>query len=173
MISNWVMFIFLQCCPTFEDNCSRLLKQLLSKFDTQNKHFVAELLQEGQCCYPALFEQSGYVHVEKTMTGSVFVTGIKKEVSVRILQIRILMYEASKSLFCKQYTLVYLECCIYMILGHGINLFLSCGKCTKLHTVATSNNRDHPTRSLYYCFFVLLTCGCCSLRTSCLWWIAL
>jgi len=27
------------------------------------------------------------------------------------------------------------------------------GKCTKLHTVAASNNRDHPTRSLYYCLF--------------------
>ena len=26
------------------------------------------------------------------------------------------------------------------------------GKCAKLHTVAASNNRDHPTRSLYYCF---------------------
>jgi len=25
------------------------------------------------------------------------------------------------------------------------------GKCAKLRTVAASNNRDHPTRSLYYC----------------------
>jgi len=25
--------------------------------------------------------------------------------------------------------------------------------CTKLHTVAASNNRDQPTRSLYYCLF--------------------
>jgi len=27
------------------------------------------------------------------------------------------------------------------------------GKCAKLHTVAASNNRDHPTRSLYYFLF--------------------
>jgi len=27
------------------------------------------------------------------------------------------------------------------------------GMCAKLRTVATSNNRDHPTRSLYYCLF--------------------
>ena len=27
------------------------------------------------------------------------------------------------------------------------------GMCTKLRTVAASNNRDHPTRSLYYCLF--------------------
>ena len=27
------------------------------------------------------------------------------------------------------------------------------GKCAKLHTMAASNNRDHPTRSLYYCLF--------------------
>ena len=27
------------------------------------------------------------------------------------------------------------------------------GKCAKLRTVAASNNRDHPTRSLYYCLF--------------------
>ena len=26
-------------------------------------------------------------------------------------------------------------------------------KCAKLRTVAASNNRDHPTRSLYYCLF--------------------
>jgi len=25
------------------------------------------------------------------------------------------------------------------------------GMCAKLRTVAASNNRDHPTRSLYYC----------------------
>jgi len=29
----------------------------------------------------------------------------------------------------------------------------SSGMCAKLHTVAASNNRDHPTRSLYYCLF--------------------
>jgi len=27
------------------------------------------------------------------------------------------------------------------------------GKCAKLHTLAASNNRDHLTRSLYYCLF--------------------
>ena len=27
------------------------------------------------------------------------------------------------------------------------------GKCPKLHTLAASNNRDHPTRSLYCCLF--------------------
>jgi len=27
------------------------------------------------------------------------------------------------------------------------------GICAKLRTVAASNNRDHPTRSLYYCLF--------------------
>jgi len=26
--------------------------------------------------------------------------------------------------------------------------------CAKLHTAAASNNRDHLTRSLYYCLFV-------------------
>jgi len=31
--------------------------------------------------------------------------------------------------------------------------------CTKLHTVAASNNRDHPARSLYYCLFVPHICG--------------
>jgi len=25
--------------------------------------------------------------------------------------------------------------------------------CAKFHTVAASNNRDHATRSLYYCLF--------------------
>jgi len=27
------------------------------------------------------------------------------------------------------------------------------GMCAKLHTMAANNNRDHPTRSLYYCLF--------------------
>jgi len=27
------------------------------------------------------------------------------------------------------------------------------GMCAKLRTMAASSNRDHPTRSLYYCFF--------------------
>ena len=42
----------------------------------------------------------------------------------------------------------------------------SSGMCTKLHTVATSNNRDHPTRSLYYCLFAPHIYGCYSLHTS-------
>ena len=47
------------------------------------------------------------------------------------------------------------------------------GMCAKLHTVAASNNRDHPTtRSLYYYWFVPLIYGCCSSRTSRSWWIA-
>ena len=32
------------------------------------------------------------------------------------------------------------------------------GMCAKLCTVAASNNRDHPTRSLYYCLFAPRTC---------------
>jgi len=32
------------------------------------------------------------------------------------------------------------------------------GMCAKLRTVAASNNRDHPTRSLYYCLFAPQTC---------------
>jgi len=43
--------------------------------------------------------------------------------------------------------------------------------CAKLHTVAASNNRDHPTRSLYYCLFAPHIYGCCSSRTSRSWWI--
>ena len=39
------------------------------------------------------------------------------------------------------------------------------GKCTKLHTVAASKNRDHAPRSLYYCLFAPLIYGCCSSRT--------
>ena len=38
--------------------------------------------------------------------------------------------------------------------GHRIIFLQSegpCGKCAKFHTVAASNNRDHQTRSLYYC----------------------
>jgi len=73
------------------------------------------------------------------------------------------------------------------------------GKCAKLHTVAASNNSDHPTRSLssspsartvncspgsqallqvtpsgslYYCLFMPHTYGCFSSRTSRSWWIA-
>jgi len=47
------------------------------------------------------------------------------------------------------------------------------GKCTKFHTVAETKNRDHPTRSLYYCLFVPHAgaqpwgwgiCGICPLR---------
>jgi len=38
-------------------------------------------------------------------------------------------------------------------------------KCTKLHTMAASNNKDHLTRSLYYCLFAPHIYGCCSSRT--------
>ena len=40
--------------------------------------------------------------------------------------------------------------------GHSTILFRSenpNGMCTKLYTVAASNNRSHTTRSLYYCLF--------------------
>ena len=40
------------------------------------------------------------------------------------------------------------------------------GKCAKLRTMATSNNRDHPTRSLYYCLFAPHIYGYCSSRIS-------
>jgi len=46
------------------------------------------------------------------------------------------------------------------------------GKCAKLHTVAASNNRDHPTRSLCYCLFAPRKYRCYFSRTSLLWWIA-
>jgi len=38
-----------------------------------------------------------------------------------------------------------------------------------LCTVAASNNRDHPTRSCYYCFFAPYIYGCCSSRTFRSW----
>ena len=43
-----------------------------------------------------------------------------------------------------------------------MNLFLVLGSKSlngtfaKLHTVAASNNRDHPTRSLFYCFLFFI-----------------
>jgi len=40
--------------------------------------------------------------------------------------------------------------------GHSTILLRSeipSGMCAKLRAVAASNNRDHPTRSLYYCLF--------------------
>ena len=42
--------------------------------------------------------------------------------------------------------------------------------CAKLRTAAASNNRDHPTRSLYYWLFAphIYFCSSC---TSRLWWI--
>jgi len=42
-----------------------------------------------------------------------------------------------------------LDFCMQALLGSEI----PSGKCAKLHTVAASNNRVHPTRSLYYCSF--------------------
>ena len=38
-------------------------------------------------------------------------------------------------------------------------------------SVAASNNRDVP-HSLYYCLFAPHEYGCCSLCSSCSWWIA-
>jgi len=35
---------------------------------------------------------------------------------------------------------------------------ISSGTCAKLRTVAASNNRDHPTRSIYYCLFAPHRC---------------
>ena len=32
--------------------------------------------------------------------------------------------------------------------------FVASGMCAELRTVATSNNRDHPTRLIYHCLFV-------------------
>jgi len=49
----------------------------------------------------------------------------------------------------------------------------SSGRCAKLHTVATSNNRDNPTRSLYCCLFASHIFVCCSLLTSRTWCITL
>jgi len=49
----------------------------------------------------------------------------------------------------------------------------SIDKCAKLHTVAASNKRDHPTRSLYYYLFTSHIFLCCSLHTSHFLWIAL
>jgi len=46
------------------------------------------------------------------------------------------------------------------------------GKCTKLHFVAVSNNRDQPTRSLCYCLFAPYIPGFYSSRTSRSWSIA-
>jgi len=44
--------------------------------------------------------------------------------------------------------------------------------CAKLHTVAATNNRDYPTRSLYCCLFAPHIYGCNSLHSSHLWWLA-
>ena len=48
---------------------------------------------------------------------------------------------------------------------------IASGMCAMLRTVAASNNRDHPMRSLYYCLFAPHTYIFFSLRTSRLWWI--
>ena len=45
------------------------------------------------------------------------------------------------------------------------------GMCTKLHTVAASNNRHHIPWSLSYCLFAPHIYGCCSSRTSRSCWI--
>jgi len=49
----------------------------------------------------------------------------------------------------------------------------SSGNYAKLRTMATSNNRNHPMGSLYYCLFASHIFACCSLHTSRLWWITL
>jgi len=53
---------------------------------------------------------------------------------------------------------------------------ISSGICTKLRTVAASNNRVHMPWSLYYCLccsrhMLMLYVWCCSSRTSRSWWI--
>ena len=68
------------------------------------------------------------------------------------------------------------EVCIWQdlhILGTAPSKTLS-GKCTKFHTVAASNNRDHVTRSLCYCLFLphIRVYGCYSSHASLSWWIA-
>jgi len=45
-------------------------------------------------------------------------------------------------------------CCSLLVLRSEI----PSGMCAKLRTVAASNNRDHLTRSLYYCLFTPHTC---------------
>ena len=58
--------------------------------------------------------------------------------------------------------------------GHSTILLRSeipSGMRAELRTVAASNNRDHPTRSLYYCLFAPHTQWCYSSRTSRSWWI--
>jgi len=47
---------------------------------------------------------------------------------------------------------------------------MSSSTCAKLRTVTGSNNRDHLTRSLYYCLFAPHIYFCSS-RTSGSWWI--
>jgi len=41
----------------------------------------------------------------------------------------------------------------------------------KLHIVASSNNRDYTTCSMYFCLFTPHIYGCCSSRTFRSWWI--
>ena len=52
--------------------------------------------------------------------------------------------------------------------------YISCVVIKKLvHTLAASNNRDHPTRSLYHCLFTSHRLVCCSLHTFHSWWSVL
>ena len=46
------------------------------------------------------------------------------------------------------------------------------GKCAEIRTVAASNNRDHSTKSLYFCLFAPRIYGYCSSRTFRSWWTA-
>ena len=59
--------------------------------------------------------------------------------------------------------------------GHSTILLQSessSDKCAKLHTVASSNNRDHMPWSLCYCLFAPHIYGCYSSCISCSWWIS-
>ena len=59
---------------------------------------------------------------------------------------------------------------IFLIWFQVLRSEIPSGMCAKLHTVAASDNRDHPTRSLCYCLFASRIYGCCSSRTFRSWW---
>ena len=53
----------------------------------------------------------------------------------------------------RQYLLVRLFCQTIVKTSILLRSDIPSGICAKLRAVAASNNRDHPTRSLYYCLF--------------------
>ena len=64
--------------------------------------------------------------------------------------------------------------CVYFCFC-GLRLLRSespSGKCAKFYTVAASNNRDHASRSFYYCLFAPHIYGRYASCTSRSWWIA-